>query len=380
MSRSYKSLLSAAVFLALALGAAVQAWADIVVVTGVNNQGTENVLLNVATNVTTATGTVGANNLVVNFTSSSGSGLLSANPNGQPAVSGGTGNTALTQLTMSLASNATFTRAVFNINAAVSGSVLIHVEGVNITGGFFEDDFTVDAASQNFFTITAINGQLITSVSLTAINGAVFGDVRQTRLGGGAIVSSTCAITCPAAVVTSNDTNQCGAVVSYAAPTTAGTCGTITCTPAAGSFFPVVAGGTNVTCAESLVGGGVGATCSFSVTVNDTQPPSLSQPPNVTVSLVENQTQTPVSFAAPVVGDNCPGVTVAATPPSGSAFPPGSTTVTVTATDASGNMTSATFLVQVLAFLKVPTMSEAALIVLALLLMGIVALRRSRQI
>lgn len=164
--------------------------ADIVVVTGVNNQGTDNVLLNPATNVTTVTGTVGANNLLVNFTSTSGSGLLNANPSGQATVSGGTGNTALTQLTFGLANNDTFTRAVFNINAASSGSVLIHVEGVNINGGFFEDDFTVDANGQNFFTVTAINGQLITSISLTGINGATFQDVRQVRLGGSEIVST----------------------------------------------------------------------------------------------------------------------------------------------------------------------------------------------
>ena len=164
--------------------------ADIVVVTGVNNQGTDNVLLNPATNVTTVTGTVGANNLLVNFTSASGSGLLSANPSGQATVSGGTGNTALTQLTFGLANNDTFTRAVFNINAATNGSVLIHVEGVNINGGFFEDDFTVDANGQNFFTVTAINGQLITSISLTGINGATFQDVRQVRLGGSEIVST----------------------------------------------------------------------------------------------------------------------------------------------------------------------------------------------
>ncbi len=158
--------------------------ADIVVISGVNNQGTDNVLLNPATDVLTVTGVVGANNLVVNFTSSSGSGLLNANPSGQATVSGGTGNTALTQLTFGLANNDTFTRAVFNINASTSGSVLIHVEGVNIDGGFFEDDFEVDANGQNFFTVTAINGQLITSVSLTAINGAVFEDIRQVRLGG----------------------------------------------------------------------------------------------------------------------------------------------------------------------------------------------------
>jgi hypothetical protein len=161
--------------------------ADIVVVTGVNNQGTSNVLLNPATDVLTVTGVVGQNNLVVNFTSTSGSGLLNANPSGQATVSGGTGNTALTQLTFGLANNDTFTRAVFNVNASTSGSVLIHVEGVNINGGFFEDDFTVDANGQNFFTVTAINGQLITSVSLTAINGAVFEDIRQVRLGGSEI-------------------------------------------------------------------------------------------------------------------------------------------------------------------------------------------------
>lgn len=184
-----KTILALAVFGIVSVYSST-AKADIVVVTGVNNQGTDNVLLNPATNVTTVTGVVGQNNLVVNFTSTSGSGLLNANPSGQATVSGGTGNTALTQLTFGLANNDTFTRAVFNINASSDGAVLIHVEGVNIDGGFFEDDFTVDANGQNFFTVTAINGQFITSISLTAINGAVFEDVRQVRLGGGEVVET----------------------------------------------------------------------------------------------------------------------------------------------------------------------------------------------
>src|SRR5829696_3529960 len=179
-----KLTLALAVFGILSVAAGT-AKADIVVVTRVNNQGTDNVLLNPATDVLLVTGTVGQNNLLVNFTSTSGSGLLSANPSGQATVSGGTGNTALTQLTFGLADNDTFTRAVFNINASASGSVVIHVEGFNITGGFFEDDFTVDANGQNFFTVDAINNQFITSISLTAINGATFQDVRQVRLGGG---------------------------------------------------------------------------------------------------------------------------------------------------------------------------------------------------
>jgi hypothetical protein len=189
MKQLKKWLLLSAV-LAIVTVSAGTARADIVVVTGVNNQGTDNVLLNPATDVLTVTGTVGQNNLLVNFTSSSGSGLLNANPSGQATVSGGTGNTALTQLTFGLANNDTFTRAVFNINAATDGAVLIHVEGVNITGGFFEDDFAVDANGQNFFTVTAINGQLIQSISLTAANGATFEDVRQVRLGGSEIVET----------------------------------------------------------------------------------------------------------------------------------------------------------------------------------------------
>ncbi|MFN2530043.1 MAG: PEP-CTERM sorting domain-containing protein [Pyrinomonadaceae bacterium] len=190
MPKQLKQVIFSLAIAAIVGFAGATAKADIVVVTGVNNQGTDNVLLNPATDVLTVTGTVGQNNLVVNFTSSSGSGLLNANPSGQATVSGGTGNTALTQLTFGLANNDTFTRAVFNINASVAGSVTIHVEGVNITGGFFEDDFTVDANGQNFFTVTAINGQLIQSISLTAINGAVFSDVRQVRLGGSEIVSN----------------------------------------------------------------------------------------------------------------------------------------------------------------------------------------------
>jgi len=181
------NVLALAIFAIVGLAAGT-AKADIVVVTGVNNQGTDNVLLNPATDVSTVTGTVGANNLVVNFTSSSGSGLLSADPSGQATVSGGTGNIAFTQLTFGLANNDTFTRAVFNINAAGNGTVTIHVEGININGGSFEDDFTVNANGQNFFTVTAINGQLITSISLSTTD-TTFEDVRQVRLGGSEIQS-----------------------------------------------------------------------------------------------------------------------------------------------------------------------------------------------
>ena len=94
MSRfgSLKQLLLTVAVVGIVSVAAGTAKADIVVVSGVNNIGTDNVLLNPATNVLTVTGTVGQNNLLVNFTSNSGSHLLSANPSGQATVSGGTGN------------------------------------------------------------------------------------------------------------------------------------------------------------------------------------------------------------------------------------------------------------------------------------------------
>jgi hypothetical protein len=185
-----RRLLLAIAVLGFVGAAAGSANADIVVVIGVNNQGTDNVLLSPATDLLTVTGTVGENDALVEFTSSSGSGLLSANPSGQATITGGTGNTDLTQLTFGLDNNDPFTRAVFNINAATDGSVVILVEGINIGGGFFEDVFIVDANGQNFFTVTAINGQSIQSIALTGINGATFQDLRQVRLGGGALAET----------------------------------------------------------------------------------------------------------------------------------------------------------------------------------------------
>lgn len=169
----------------IGLGVSTTAKADIVVITGVNNQGTDNVLLNPATNVLTVTGVVGQNALLVNFTSTSGTMLLNANPSGQATVSGGLGNGPFTQLSFGLANNDTFTRAVFNINAAVNGTVTITVTGINIDGGTFVDTFDVDANGENFFTVTAINGQLIQTI---ALSGVAMTDVRQVRLGGGAVV------------------------------------------------------------------------------------------------------------------------------------------------------------------------------------------------
>jgi hypothetical protein len=82
--------------------------------------------------------------------------------------------------------------------------------------------------------------------------------------------------------------------------------------------------------------------------VNDTQPPSIVCAPNVTATTpTQGGASAVVTFAAPTASDNCPGVVSLCTPPSGSTFPIGTTTVTCTATDASGNTATCSFTVTV---------------------------------
>jgi hypothetical protein len=153
-------------------------------------------------------------------------------------------------------------------------------------------------------------------------------------------VMAVCTITCPADILMGNSPGQCGAFVNYQAPTTIGGCGSVICTPASGSFFPK--GTTAVHCSTAT-----GATCSFTVTVIDTEPPTITCPANISVTAPDGQTSTVVNYEGATATDNCPGVTVVCIPPSGSAFPLGRTTVTCTATDASGNMSSCSFRVAV---------------------------------
>jgi hypothetical protein len=87
--------------------------------------------------------------------------------------------------------------------------------------------------------------------------------------------------------------------------------------------------------------------CSFTVTVNDCQAPTVSCSPDVTACNDAGQCSAVVTFADPVAGDNCPGATASCVPPSGSTFPVGVSTVVCTATDAAGNTTQCSFTVTV---------------------------------
>jgi beta-lactam-binding protein with PASTA domain len=113
----------------------------------------------------------------------------------------------------------------------------------------------------------------------------------------------------------------------------------ITQSPVAGTM--VGTGTTNVTITVKDAANN-SSTCTTTFTVTDNTAPSITCPSNITLSAC----QSTATWTAPNATDNCPGVTVAQTagPASGSNFANGTTTtITYTATDASGNRTSCSF-------------------------------------
>ncbi|MGD9562114.1 MAG: PxKF domain-containing protein [Pyrinomonadaceae bacterium] len=95
--------------------------------------------------------------------------------------------------------------------------------------------------------------------------------------------------------------------------------------------------------------GGLSSTATLDVTVvNETTPPVIGPIANVVATLPNGSaTSMSVSFPLPTATDNCGAVTVTTNPVSGSMFPLGTTVVNVIATDALGNVATATFTVTV---------------------------------
>jgi hypothetical protein len=132
-----------------------------------------------------------------------------------------------------------------------------------------------------------------------------------------------------------------------------------TSVPASGSFFPV---GTTTVVSTATDGSGNTSTCSFTITVNDTQAPTITCPANI-VRATDAGVCT-ATFAPPnaVTADNCAvtqltwamtGVTTGTSPATGinnlgsRTFNLGVTTVTYTVRDAAGNQTVCSFTVTV---------------------------------
>ncbi|GAB4094174.1 HYR domain-containing protein [Flaviaesturariibacter terrae] len=114
-----------------------------------------------------------------------------------------------------------------------------------------------------------------------------------------------------------------------------------------GATFPI---GTTTETWEAVDAGGNRATCSFTVTVVDTQAPTIvGLPANITVGNDAGVCGARVTWTAPTSADNCSGhsITQIAGPASGSVFPIGSTVVRYRAQDASGLTAISAFIVTV---------------------------------
>lgn len=111
-----------------------------------------------------------------------------------------------------------------------------------------------------------------------------------------------------------------------------------------GSLFPI---GTT-TCWYKVVSGGAADSCSFTVTVTDTEAPSFFNCPAVlNLDATLANCSAAGTWTPPVVSDNCPNPVVTSNYNPGDIFPAGTTVVTYTATDAGGLTNTCSFTVTV---------------------------------
>lgn len=181
-----------------------------------------------------------------------------------------------------------------------------------------------------------------TTVTVSAKDGA-------NNIGTGSF-SITVRDTTPPTIATRADviaeaTGATGANVSFALPAASDIAGgvTVTSSPASGSQF--VLGSTLVT-ATAKDGANLTATSTFNVIVRDTTAPALTVPANLIVEATSAAGST-ATFSASATDAVTASPTLTYGKASGSTFPIGVTTVSVSAKDAAGNTSTGSFTVTV---------------------------------
>ena len=247
----------------------------------------------------------------------------------------------------------------FNIDTAgpVVGTAITHADGSPATGVTLGG--TTWFASAVNVTLTATDAGVgfsaaasqPTETDTTLVNGApqsvshtftdLLGYSTSASIGPFAIDAMAPILTTADVIVGADSpaANPTAAFVSYVVTATDNVdpSPAVTCSPASGFSFAF--GDTTVTCTATDAVGHE-STQSFIVTVEDRTDPVLTVPAAVT-QVVSGPTA--LNFAATATDNLDSSPAVLCTPPSGSVFPLGSTTVSCTATDASGNSTTDTF-------------------------------------
>src|SRR5207245_2010659 len=154
------------------------------------------------------------------------------------------------------------------------------------------------------------------------------------------------AITCPTNMVLAAEPGRCSRsnVTFIVIATDNCSVTNVVSNPTSGSAFPV--GVTTVTNTAVDASGNV-TTCTFTVTVTDDQSPVITCPGNLVLTADAGRCSRSNATFAVTATDNCGVASLVSSPPSGSTFPLGTTTVTSTATDSSGNRSTCAFTVTV---------------------------------
>ena len=153
-------------------------------------------------------------------------------------------------------------------------------------------------------------------------------------------------IICLGDISISNDNGQCGAVVDYTAPVgtdnVPGAITNLTQGLGSGEFFPI---GTTTEVYTVTDASGNTSSCSFTVTVLDSENPTISCPQDIVIQVAEGVSTAIVDFTTPLFSDNCPNANIQQTQglASGSNFPLGTTLNIFEVTDAAGNNQTCSF-------------------------------------
>ncbi|WP_432412021.1 BspA family leucine-rich repeat surface protein [Rasiella sp. SM2506] len=153
-------------------------------------------------------------------------------------------------------------------------------------------------------------------------------------------------ISCPADIVVANDLGSCDALVSWAPPVSSDNCSVVvTASHTPGDEFQL--GDTLVTY-TAMDPSGNSVVCSFTITVTDAEMPVITDcPSNLVMGNDFGDCDANVSWTPPVASDNCVNLTFTTSHNSGDMFSVGVTTVTYTATDVVGNISTCSFTVTV---------------------------------
>lgn len=281
-------------------------------------------------------------------------GLLSLNPNISSGSTFPIGVTTVTYTALdnaSNSSNASFTVTVEDNTDPIISSVPSTINAVAVTGTCAQTvSWSIPGATDNCtlasFTSTHNPGDSFNVGTTTVTYTATDSEGNSSTASFDVIVADN---ELPVITGVSVDTTitvtagTCGAVYNWFAANATDNCGILTFTESdtSGTVFPV--GTTTINYLAVDVNGNV-SNASFDVTVVDNELPVISSMPiDTTIGSDVGECGGTYTWTLPIASDNCTVTSFISTDSIGTLFPVGTTTVTYIATDASGNVQTASF-------------------------------------